>query len=102
MEEAYKKLSSSSACLGPLKAALIKAGKGVLASVLARLFTAVFRSGRVPREWLLGAITAIYKGKGDPAEPNNYRGIHTYIHTYIQSFNVHGARRTHGTVWKGG
>ena len=75
MEEAYKKLSSSSACLGPLKAALIKAGKGVLASVLARLFTAVFRSGKVPHEWLLGAITAIYKGKGDPAEPNNYRGI---------------------------
>ena len=75
VEEAYKKLSSSSACLGPLKAALIKAGKGVLASVLARLFTAVLRSGMVPREWLLGAITAIYKGKGDPAEPNNYRGI---------------------------
>ncbi len=29
--------------------------------MLARLFTAVLRSGMVPREWLLGAITAIYK-----------------------------------------
>ena len=75
MEHAFKKLSSSSACLGPLKAALIKAGGGPLAVVLAKLFTAVFRSGRVPREWLTGAITAIYKNKGDPADPNNYRGI---------------------------
>lgn len=72
--EACKKLSSSSACLGPLKAALIKAGKEVLAPVLASLFTAVFRSGKVPREWLLGAITAIHK-KGDTTNPNNYRGI---------------------------
>ena len=75
VEEAFKKLSSSSSCLGPLKAALIKAGKAALVSVLASLFTAVFRSGKVPREWLVGAITAIYKNKGDPADPNNYRGI---------------------------
>ncbi len=47
----------------------------VLVSALSRLFTAVFRSGKVPREWLLGAITAIIKGKGDPAEPSNFRGI---------------------------
>ena len=72
--QALKKLSAGSACLGPLKAALIKAGGGLLVPVLARLFTAVFRSGRAPREWLLGAITAVHK-KGDVTEPNNYRGI---------------------------
>ena len=72
--DAYKKLSPSSACLGPLKAALIKAGKEVLAPVLAKLFTAVFRSGKMPREWLLGAISAIHK-KGSVLDPNNYRGI---------------------------
>lgn len=72
--EACKKLSSNSGCLGPLKAVLIKAAKGVLAPVLAKLFTAVFRSGSVPRDWLLGAITAIHK-KGDVMDPNNYRGI---------------------------
>ena len=44
------------------------------APVLATLFTAVFRSGRVPREWLLGAITAIHK-KNDTGDPNNDRGI---------------------------
>lgn len=74
VQEALKKLSRGSACLGPLKAALIKAGGGLLAPVLAKLFTAVFRSGKVPREWLLGAISAIHK-KGDTSDPNNYRGI---------------------------
>jgi hypothetical protein len=71
---ALKKLSPSSASLGPLTAALIKAGKDVLTPVLATLFTAVFRSGCFPPEWALGAITPIHK-KGDTADPNNYRGI---------------------------
>ena len=72
--QACKKLSSSSTCLGPLKAVLVKTGREVLAPMLAKLFTAVFRSGSVPREWLLGAISAIHK-KGDTTDPNNYRGI---------------------------
>ena len=71
---ALRKLSPSSASLGPLKAALIKAGGDVLTPVLAALFTAVFRSGCFPPEWALGAITPILK-KGDPSDPNNYRGI---------------------------
>ena len=57
-----------------MKAALIQAGKTALTPVLARLFTAVFRSGRFPPEWALGAITPVFK-KGDTADPNNYRGI---------------------------
>ncbi|KAI3430963.1 hypothetical protein D9Q98_009368, partial [Chlorella vulgaris] len=71
---ALDKLSSSSACLGPLKAVLIKAGRDALTPVLAALFNAVFRSGCFPPEWSLGAITLIHK-KGDTADPNNYRGI---------------------------
>ena len=71
---ALKKLSPSSASLGPLKAALIKAGSDSLTPVLAQLFTAVFRSGRFPPDWALGAITPIHK-KGDTTDPNNYRGI---------------------------
>ncbi len=71
---ALKKLSPGSASLGPLKAALIQAGKTALLPVLACLFTAVFRSGAFPPEWALGAITPIHK-KGDTADPNNYRGI---------------------------
>jgi hypothetical protein len=29
--------------------------------------------------------------------PPQAAAIHTYIHTYMQDFNVHGANRTHGT-----
>lgn len=69
-----RKLSPSSACLGPLKAAFIKAGSNALAPVLARLFTALLRAGLFPPRWALGAMTHILK-KGDPSDPNNYRGI---------------------------
>lgn len=71
---AINKISAGSACLGPLSAALIKAGRGALAPVLASLFTAVLRSGCYPPDWALGAITSIHK-KGDVTDPNNYRGI---------------------------
>ena len=74
VEASIRKLSPSSACLGPLKAVLIKAGKPVLVPVLARLFSALFRAGLFPPEWALGAISPILK-KGDTADPNNYRGI---------------------------
>ncbi|KAL4440102.1 hypothetical protein ABPG75_003103 [Micractinium tetrahymenae] len=74
VDAALSKLSPCSASLGPLKAALIKAGRDVLTPLLARLFTAIFRAGCFPREWALGAITPILK-KGDPTDPNNYRGI---------------------------
>ena len=74
VEAALKKLSASSASLGPLKAVLIKAGSAVLLPVLSKLFTAVLRCGRFPPEWAQGAITAIHK-KGDTTNPNNYRGI---------------------------
>ena len=71
---AIRKMSAGSACLGPLSAALVKAGQGALTPVLASLFTAVFRSGCYPPDWALGAITSIHK-KGDVTDPNNYRGI---------------------------
>ena len=29
----------------------------------------------VPEAWGVSLLTAIYKGKGDPAQPTNYRGI---------------------------
>lgn len=38
-------------------------------------FNAVFDSGLVPEEWLVGIINPIYKNKGDPTSPENYRPI---------------------------
>jgi hypothetical protein len=46
-----------------------------LASPLTSLFNAVLKSGKVPDEWTMGIIKPIYKQKGDPLDPDNYRGI---------------------------
>ena len=48
--------------------------KSVL-SVIVRLFNIVLESGIVPSEWTIGLIHPLYKKKGNPNDPNNYRGI---------------------------
>ena len=43
--------------------------------VLCRFFNIIFNTGIVPTEWCLGIILPIYKKKGLPTDPDNYRGI---------------------------
>ncbi|XP_062608016.1 uncharacterized protein LOC134269832, partial [Saccostrea cucullata] len=38
-------------------------------------FNIIFDSGLVPDEWLVGIVKPIYKNKGDPTTPENYRPI---------------------------
>ena len=38
-------------------------------------FNLIYDSGIVPEEWLIGIIKPIYKNKGDPTLPENYRPI---------------------------
>jgi hypothetical protein len=40
-----------------------------------KLFNLIFDSGENPDSWTLGIIKAIYKNKGDPNDPDNYRAI---------------------------
>lgn len=40
------------------------------------LFNAIMDTGHMPEIWPCGAINPIYKGKGNPSNPNNYRPIH--------------------------
>ena len=40
-----------------------------------KLFNLIFDSEESPESWTLGIITAIYKNKGDPNDPDNYRAI---------------------------
>lgn len=47
----------------------------ILAPVYAELFNLVLSSGSVPEIWLNGIIKPIFKNKGDPTYPNNYRPI---------------------------
>lgn len=39
------------------------------------LFNIIFDTGIVPEEWLIGIIRPIYKNKGNPSNPENYRPI---------------------------
>ena len=49
--------------------------KDQLAPLLASLFTAIFNTNKLPTRFNNGAVTAIYKGKGDNANLANYRPI---------------------------
>ncbi len=43
--------------------------------ILTYLFNNVLNSGCVPDNWSIGIITPIFKKKGSPDNPDNYRGI---------------------------
>ena len=43
--------------------------------ILLKFFNIIFDSGIVPHDWSAGNIIPIYKQKGDPTDPENYRPI---------------------------
>lgn len=53
----------------------MKCSTNYVLSVIVKLFNIVFESGIVPSEWTIGLIHPLYKKKGNPTDPNNYRGI---------------------------
>ena len=53
----------------------LKNSSGRLLSCIVKLFNIVLNSGIVPTDWTIGLIRPLYKKKGNPKDPNNYRGI---------------------------
>lgn len=47
----------------------------VMLPVYIKLFNIIFDTGIVPGAWTTGTIHPIYKNKGDPKDPSNYRPI---------------------------
>ena len=47
----------------------------IMLPVYTKLFNVIFDRGIVPEEWTIGIINPIYKHKGDPTLPENYRPI---------------------------
>jgi hypothetical protein len=53
----------------------LKSTKDIMIPVYCKLFNAVLDTGSLPESWLIGTIKPIYKGKGTPLLPENYRPI---------------------------
>ena len=53
----------------------IKSTKDKLLPIYIFLFNSILDTGYMPESWLIGAIKPIYKGKGSPCDPGNYRPI---------------------------
>ena len=53
----------------------IKATADILISVYSKLFNGIFDTGLIRNTWLEGTIVPLYKNKGDPKDPINYRPI---------------------------
>ena len=53
----------------------IKTTKCKMLPIYTALFNLIFETGCIPRKWSEGLIIPIYKNKGDPTEPLNYRPI---------------------------
>ena len=47
----------------------------VLLPMLCNLFNLIFDTGIIPEVWTVGLIKPVYKNKGSPADPSNYRPI---------------------------
>ena len=73
---AVKGLRNNKACgLDGIHNEYIKSTVHLLMPVYLKLFNLVFDSGIIPESWLVGYIKPIYKNKGSPQDPGNYRGI---------------------------
>lgn len=53
----------------------IKSSAEILLPTLTNLLNACLRTGNIPTTWKTSTIKVMYKGKGDPCDPNSYRGI---------------------------
>ena len=53
----------------------IKNSPDISIEIIVRLFNVILDSEFIPTDWCLGIIKPIFKNKGDPRDPSNYRGI---------------------------
>lgn len=53
----------------------IKSTAEILLPTYTAFFNLILDTGLIPEAWLEGIICPIYKGKGNPLEPSNYRPI---------------------------
>ncbi|XP_071139805.1 uncharacterized protein [Mytilus edulis] len=118
VRQAIKGLKNNKACGNDLIInEFLKHSADKMLPVFIALFNIVFESGCIPDSWSEGIIVPIYKCKGDPANPDNYRGItvlscfgklftcvlNNRLNCYLDNFNVlceeqAGFRKHYGTT----
>ena len=70
------KLKNGKACgIDHIRNEFLKNCPDTVVNLVVRLFNIVLTSGIIPEEWCIGTIIPIYKKKGSPKSPDNYRGI---------------------------
>ena len=67
---------------GPLEVALemLKADGDKCLKYLTNIFNDILLKDKLPGQWMLSLVVPILKGKGDPLNPNYYRGIKLLEH----------------------
>ena len=76
IKEVIKKLKNNKAeGFDNISNEYIKHSMHVCLPLYVKLFNFMFDAGITPEKWSLGIIHPIYKNKGDPQDPDSYRGI---------------------------
>lgn len=118
VEKAIKNLKNNkSPGVDNIKNEHIRHTSTLMIPVYTKLFNLIFDSGIIPESWTLGVIKPIYKNKGNPKSPENYRPItilsclgklftsiiNNRLNTYIDKHNIlescqAGFRKNHATI----
>lgn len=74
--KAIKSLKTSKAAgIDSITNEFLKKSVDLMLPVYTKLFNHILDTGDVPQLWLDGIIVPLYKNKGDPGDPRNYRGL---------------------------
>ena len=55
---------------------------GISLKSLRNIFNGILFKDKLPEEWMLSSLVPIFKGKGNPINPNSYRGIKILEHAF--------------------
>ena len=70
------KLKSNKACgIDNIRNEFLKYCSSEMLEIITVLFNIVLQRGIIPSDWCVGLIMPLYKNKGSPNDPDNYRGI---------------------------
>ena len=61
---------------------LFKAGGDKCFKSLTNIFNDIMFKDKLREEWMVSSLVQIFKGKGDPLNPNSYRGIKLLNHAF--------------------